>query len=125
MNKLLILLFSAMLFTACGKEKKAKEETISPAENPAELGQKLFEGEGNCFACHKPDQKIIAPSLQEIATIYKEQNADMVSFLKGEGKPIVDPSQYETMKTNFTITKSMSDEQLKALEMYIMTFAKP
>jgi cytochrome c len=125
MNKLFILLFSAMLFTACGKEKITKKETASPAENPVELGQKLFEGEGNCFACHKPDQKIIAPSLQEIAKIYKQQNADMVSFLKGEGQPIVDPSQYEIMKTNFSITKNMSDDQLKALETYIMSFAKP
>jgi cytochrome c len=38
--------------------------------------------------------------LQDIAKIYKDKNADMVSFLKGEGEPIVDPSQYEVMKTN-------------------------
>jgi cytochrome c len=29
----------------------------------------------------------------------------MVTFFKGEGEPIVDPSQYEVMKTNFMITK--------------------
>jgi cytochrome c len=42
----------------------------------------------------------------------------MVQFLKGEGKPIVDPSQYEVMKTNFAITKNFTDEELKALEDY-------
>jgi cytochrome c551/c552 len=40
-------------------------------------------------------------------------------FFKGEGEPIVDPSQYEVMKTNFAITKAMSDEELKALEAYV------
>ena len=87
-------------------------------------GQELFEQKGNCVACHKPDQKIIGPSLQEIAKIYKEKNASIVSFLKEESKPIVDPSQYEVMKTNFAITKLMSDEELKALEEYIYSFSK-
>ena len=54
--------------------------------------------------------------------IYKEQNASIVSFLKEEGKPIVDPSQYEVMKTNFAVTKAMSDDELKALEAYVMSF---
>jgi cytochrome c len=43
----------------------------------------------------------------------------MVTF-KGEGEPIVDPSQYEVMKTNFAITKAMSDEELKARSLYIL-----
>ena len=87
-------------------------------------GQELFEGEGNCIACHKPDQKIIGPSLQEIAKIYKEKKGSIVAFLKEESEPIIDPSQYEIMKTNFAITKSMSDEELKALEDYIYSFSK-
>ena len=39
----------------------------------------------------------------------------MVYFLKQEAEPIVDPSQYEEMKTNFAITEEMSDEELIAL----------
>jgi cytochrome c len=48
----------------------------------------------------------------------------MISFLKGEGKPIVDPSQYELMKANFAITKAMTEEELKALEAYVYSTLK-
>jgi hypothetical protein len=54
----------------------------------------------------------------------KEQNGDMVSFLKDDAKPLVDPSQYEVMKTNFALTKAMSDEELKGIEAYIYSAIK-
>ena len=124
-----------IVFASCG-DKKTKEDfgkteevaTNEPvveevAEDPllAE-GKTLFEGKGTCNACHKPNEKVVGPSLADISKIYKEQNASIVSFLKEEGKPIVDPSQYEIMKANFAITKAMSDEELKALETYVMSF---
>jgi cytochrome c len=37
---------------------------------------------------------------------------------------LVDESQYEVMKTNFAITKKMTDTELKALEEYMLSFAK-
>jgi cytochrome c len=61
----------------------------------------------------------VGPSVQDIAKIYKAQNGDIVSFLKDDAKPIVDPTQYEVMKTNFALTKAMSDEELKGLEAYM------
>ena len=109
-------------FLSCKKEV-SKEKTVV-AKSSVALGKELFEEKGNCVACHQPEQKIIGPSIQEIAKIYKEKNASIVSFLKEESKPIVDPSQYEVMKTNFAITKLMSDEELKALEEYIYSFSK-
>jgi cytochrome c len=127
MRTLFSLLLVASLFAGCAKEERQTPEPInyeSEAKPASELGKELFEGTGNCFACHKPDQRIIGPSLQEIAKIYKSQNGDIVEFLKGKSDPLVDPKQYEVMKTNFAITKSMSDEELKALEAYIMTFTK-
>jgi cytochrome c len=48
----------------------------------------------------------------------------MVDFLKEKAEPIVDPAQYEVMKTNFSITKTMTDEELKALEEYFYSFLK-
>jgi cytochrome c len=98
---------------------KPKHKTMAKVS-----GQELFEGAGNCIACHKPDQKIIGPSLQEIAKIYKEKEGSIVAFLQEQSDPIVDPSQYEVMKTNFAITKSMSEAELKALEDYIYSFSK-
>ena len=127
--KKLAILFTLLLFISCKKEETKKEslypETQKTAEEKQlELGQAVFEGKGNCFACHKPDQKIIGPSILEIATLYKTQNGDMIAFLKGKADPIVDPSQYEVMKTNFSITKNLPEEELKALEAYFYSFAK-
>ena len=122
MKNLLILLSFFSLIACQNKEEKS---TTSVDETATKVtGKELFEGEGNCIACHKPDQKIIGPSLQEIAKIYKEQNGNIVAFLKEEAEPLVNPSQYEIMKTNFAITKGMSDDELKAIEDYIYSFSK-
>jgi cytochrome c len=115
-----------LLLAACGKDAKNVKEPVvyeSEAKKPAQHGEELFNGIGKCYACHQPDQKILAPSLQEIAEIYKEKGSDMVSFLRGEGKPIVDPSQYQLMLPNIEVTKTLSDAELQALEAYVMTFA--
>ncbi|MGC4041012.1 MAG: c-type cytochrome [Flavobacterium sp.] len=120
-----IALFITLLSLAACKGKEDKQsETAADNSAVKASGQELFEGDGNCIACHKPDQKIVGPSLQEIAKTYKEKNGNIVLFLKEQADPIVDPSQYDIMKTNFSITKTMSDEQLKALEDYIYSFSK-
>ncbi|MGE6352412.1 c-type cytochrome [Flavobacterium sp. NPDC079362] len=125
-----VLFLSAVLALASCK----KEATEHPVENgtenyteghsaeaktPEALGKQIFEGQGNCASCHQADQKIIGPSIKEIAKIYKDKKGDIVTFLKGNADPIVDPDQFAVMKTNFPITKAMSDEELKAIESYI------
>lgn len=120
MKRVALLLILVFLISC----KKESEENFGKPETEIISGQELFEGKGNCVACHKPDQKIIGPSMQEIAKIYKSKKGSIVSFLQEESEPIVDPSQYEIMKTNFAITKSMTDEELQALEDYIYSFSK-
>jgi cytochrome c len=121
-NVLLVLLISILI--SCKNENQEdfgkKEET---SQTEFKSGETLFT-ENNCAACHKVDQKVVGPSLLEIATIYKEKNGDMVAFLKEEAEPIVDETMYETMKINLQVTKTMSNEELKALEDYIISFAK-
>ncbi len=123
-----ILLTVAMTMVSCKKDSSqesfGKSETVTEVQKPEDLGKELFIGKGACIACHQLDQKVIGPSLQDIAKIYKEKNGDMVRFLKGEAEPIVDPTQYEVMKTNFAITKAMSDTELKALEAYVYSTLK-
>ena len=127
--KSLAALFFILCLISCKNEEKKEplypksstqvNEGAGAEMTPSEkLGQELFNGKGNCLSCHKPEQKVIGPSIKQIAEIYKKQNADMVTFLKGKSEPIVDPSQYDVMKTNFYITKHFSDEELKALEDY-------
>lgn len=123
--KKLFLLFLFSTVTSCGKkESEPFGSTSSTEETPVELGEKLFNGSGMCYTCHKPNQKIIGPSIVEIAEIYKNKNANMVDFLKEKADPIVDPTQYEVMKTNFAITKKMTDDELKAIEAYMYSLLK-
>ncbi len=137
--KLILKSFSvfalAISLTNCGEKKETdaygnaieeKTETTSETETTVDplfaKGQELFEGKGTCTACHKADTKVIGPAIKEIAKIYKEKGASIAAFINEESEPIVDPSQYETMKTNFTITKAMTAEERKALEVYMMSF---
>ena len=129
--KKIVFLLSVLVLFACKKESQesfGKPETTttetatevkSEVQKPEDLGKTIFEGKGACIACHKPDVKLVGPSLQDIAKIYKDKSGNMVTFLKGEGVPLVDPTQYEVMKPNFVVTKTFSDEELKALEAYV------
>jgi len=128
-----IIAFAALAFVSCKKEEKTtidnsqistEESAASAVKTPEELGKEIFEGRGNCTSCHQVDQKVIGPSIHEIAKIYKDKNADIVNFLKGNGEPIVDPSQFAVMKTNFPVTQAMSDDELKAIETYIYSNLK-
>lgn len=132
--KLLLMLTFAIIVTNCGKktETDALGNPVEPAfESSANVeaivdpivvkGQELFEGKGTCITCHKPDVKVVGPSIKDIAKIYKENDASIAAFINGEGKPLVDSSQYEIMKANFVITKAMSAEDRKALEAYMMS----
>ena len=129
---LLIYITSLLLLNSCKKEATVTsktsnaviEESETNTKSLDEIGKELFEGKGNCVACHLVDQKVIGPSIQEIAKIYKDQKGNIIDFLKNDAKPIVDPSQYEVMKTNFPITKAMSDEELSAIETYINSHSK-
>ena len=122
---LFIVAMNIVSFKKDGSEESfGKPETTTEVQKPEDLGKELFNGKGACIACHKPDVKLVGPSLQDIAKIYKEKNGDMVTFLKGEGEPIVDPTQYAVMKANFAITKNFSEEELKALEAYVYSHLK-
>ncbi|GGF27745.1 c-type cytochrome [Flavobacterium limi] len=128
-----IFLLAALTIISCKKESQKPfgkpTETYSEGETaqtktPEALGKEIFEGKGNCTSCHQPDQKVIGPSIKEIAKIYKDKKADMITFLKGNGEPIVDPDQFAVMKTNFPVTQAMSDKELKAIESYIYSHLK-
>ena len=119
-----LFLVAILALVSCKKEDVKKEplypvSTEEIVQTPEELGKEIFSFFLNCAACHQVDKKVVGPSIKEIAKIYKEKNADMVVFLKGEGEPIVDPTQFEVMKANFAITKTMSNDELKALEAYV------
>ena len=125
--KKVALLVCLIFVISCKKESQEAFGQPNPTElsqTPEQLGKSIFEGKGNCVACHKINEKLVGPSILNIAKIYKAQNGDIVSFLKDDAKPLVDPTQYEVMKTNFALTKAMSDEELKGLEAYMYSDIK-
>lgn len=130
MKKIILLSLTLIAFSckkenqeSFGKQEPTEEQTAVAAEDkelaPEELGKVIFESKGNCISCHKTDEKLIGPSLVEIAKIYKEKNGNMVTFLKGESEAIVDPSQFAVMQANLALTKTFSDKELQGLEAYI------
>lgn len=124
--KFLLLASIILNLISCGK--KTETDAVNPTEQqetsinqtPKELGKELFEGKGMCATCHKADIKTVGPSIKDIAKIYIENGASIADFINEKGEPLVDPSQYEIMKANFVITKAMSAEERKALEIYMM-----
>ena len=108
-----------------GKKESSEEAKSDNSAFPlAEKGKEIFEGKGTCATCHKSDIKLVGPSIQDIAKIYKDKNASIATFLKGDEKPIVDPTQFEVMKANFALTKTFSEEELQSLEQYIQSEGK-
>ena len=123
MKKILFTL-AVLTLLSCKKEStesfgKSEETTTTEVQKTDDLGATIFNGKGTCSACHKINEKLVGPSLKDIAKIYKEKNGDMHAFLKGEAEAIVDPAQFELMKPNLALIKTFSDEELKALETYI------
>ena len=127
MKKLALIALSILAFACKNKEQETTEiqtESVSEGmpetnQTPEQLGETIFNGKGNCISCHQVDTKSIGPSIQEIAKIYKEKNANIVTFLKGESDAIVDPSQFAIMQANLELTKTFSDKELQGLEAYI------
>jgi cytochrome c len=138
MKKIIFIAIAVVAFSCKGKEEESfgkendtekSEATVSEGmaaetRTPVELGEFIFLGKGTCVSCHKVDEKLIGPSLQDIAKIYKEKNGSIVAFLKGESEAIVDPSQYAIMQANIALTKTFSDEELQGLEAYVNSTLK-
>jgi len=126
MKKILLTLIVLSLFS-CKKDNQEnfdKPTSEVAVLKPEELGKEIFEGKGVCYTCHKEEVKTVGPSIKDIAKIYQEKGGSIAEFLKEKSEPIVDPSQYTTMKTNFAITKNLPEEELKALEAYMLSFSK-
>lgn len=108
--------------TKKGSEKGAPERTELSHDSKIFLGNRLF-SEKTCITCHAIDDIKIGPSVVEIMHVYKVNNADIVEFLKGNSKPIVDttPSQVAIMQANIEgFLKEINDEELDAISTYML-----
>lgn len=79
--------------------KKARESPVSDAENldidPAlgnlAKGSALFKQ--NCSSCHKEKQRLVGPPIQEMTTIYRDNEKGLKDWIKAPGKKRVDYPQ--------------------------------
>ncbi|MGE5428931.1 MAG: c-type cytochrome [Methylococcaceae bacterium] len=94
--------------------------SATPQAKEASPGEKLFT-EKTCVTCHKPDTKLVGPSLKTIAAAYSGNKDGLKAFLKGEAKPIVDPSQESVMHPQIAITKALPADQLDQIADYILS----
>ncbi len=119
-----------LLVCSCKMEQKSNKiiDTTVPKRGELSrdsqifLGNRLF-SEKTCITCHDVNQKKIGPSVKEIMAIYKENNGDIVAFLKGKAQPIVDTtaSQVAIMQANIDgFLKGISDEELNTIATYML-----
>ncbi|WP_457626480.1 c-type cytochrome [Persephonella sp.] len=116
---------------AAGCEKKEeKAETVKKAEQPNKTeaktektlrinGESIFRSKG-CSSCHQPEVDYVGPSLKKISSAYKGNKKALLDFLKGNGKPVVDPSKFSIMAPQLNVTKQMSPEDINKLADFIL-----
>ncbi|MGA2026533.1 MAG: c-type cytochrome [Syntrophobacteraceae bacterium] len=74
-----------------------------------------------CGMCHKPDKKAAAISLAEIVQTYSDK-ARVVSFFKGEIKPLIESENWGMMRGQLEKIKALPDPDKEALAGYILSF---
>jgi len=128
--RLFIILFAILILNSCNTDKKTNTDNNKGVPERTELSQdsKIFLGnrlfsEKTCITCHAIDGVKKAPSVVEIMHVYKNNNADIVAFLKGNTKPIVDTtaSQVAIMQDNINgFLKEITDVELDAIATYML-----
>jgi cytochrome c len=128
--KLLSLFILALFLFSCKTDKKFEEAVDAnvPQRGELSMDSKIFLGnrlfsEKTCVTCHAVNRIKKGPSVKQIMAVYKEKDADIVAFLKGNSKPIVDTtaSQVAIMQANIDgFLKKITDEELNAIATYMM-----
>ena len=83
-------------------------------------GQQIFQSKG-CAGCHNPTVDTVGPSLKKIAQAYAGKKEELIAFLQGKHKAIVDPAKFGIMMPQLNATKNMSKEELEALADFILS----
>lgn len=73
-----ILMFSSFLAIGIFVSGVAKSQTKDTGKD-IEAGKMLI-AKSDCFACHKPDGKLVGPSYTEIAKKYKSTDANVTTL---------------------------------------------
>ena len=128
--RLFIILLATLSLFSCSSNEPADNATTNDVRQRSELSRdsKIFLGnrlfsEKTCITCHSIDSKKVGPSVVEIISVYKKNNAKIEAFLQGKSEPIVDTtaSQVAIMKANIDgFLKKITEEELDAISTYMV-----
>jgi cytochrome c551/c552 len=74
----------------------------------------------HCGNCHKVATGKTNPSLKEIARSYKGKEDQLANYLRGESESIVNPAKGDMMKRYIEKTKTLTEDERKALADFIL-----
>lgn len=124
-----LFIIAILVLNSCKSDNKQVEQVKSPTER-GELSQdsKIFYGnrlfsEKTCITCHAIEKYKKAPSVMEIIRVYKENDASIEMFLRGNSKPIVETndSLIAVMQANIDgFLQQVTDEELNAITTYML-----
>jgi len=119
-----------LVLNSCNTDEKTIKENKNEVPERPELSQdsKIFLGnrlfsEKTCITCHAVNSIKKGPSVVDIMQVYKKNNADIVAFLNGKSKPIVDTtaSQVAIMQANIDgFLQEITDVELNAIATYML-----
>lgn len=120
----------SLVFFSCNTNEKSKttKESTVPERGELSMDSQIFLGnrlfsEKTCITCHDINDQKVGPSVKQIMKVYKEKNGNIVAFLKGESKPMVDTtaSQVAIMQANIDgFLQNITDEELNTIATYMM-----
>ncbi len=95
--------------------------TSAAADNTA--GKNIFEAKG-CVLCHKKDVDTIGPSIKTIGKSYTGKISGLITYLKGQGTPVVDPARAAVMNPQLIKIRTLSEEDMRALAEHFLSLSE-
>ncbi|PCI96302.1 MAG: hypothetical protein COB15_10740 [Flavobacteriales bacterium] len=128
-NQIIYTVTIILMLISCESEVKKESKTEKFVELIIETEQETKEeitvkskfASIGCIACHQPKSKIVGPSLETIATAYKDNKEGLIAFLNGEGEAIVDLNQTAIMTPFIETTKAMDEIERAEIAAYILS----
>lgn len=82
-------------------------------------GSQIFNEKG-CAMCHAMDAEMIGPSIRTIGMRYSGNENGLVTYLKGQGQPIVHPERDAVMRPQLMKIGDLYEEEYRSLARYLI-----
>lgn len=83
-------------------------------------GKQLFNLKG-CNMCHKKDSNSVGPSLETIALRYSGKENQLIDYLGGNAKAILEPGRDNVMRPQLMKIRGTTPSEKRDLARYIIT----